>query len=544
MAKQKQFPLFGEIKQGNMITGKNHIGNQRSGNGSKTYKTFNPQLNIENGNVFYEATSDEINEAVKLSAQAFKIFRTTSGEKKAAFLNAIADEILALDDALIQTYCSESGLPEGRAKGERGRTIFQLRSFANQVHEGSWVEATIDTAQPDRTPAPKPDVRKLLVPLGTVVVFGASNFPLAYSTAGGDTAAAFAAGCPVIVKSHPMHAGTGELVASAIIRAAERTGMPNGVFSNLNSSGIEVGVQLVKHADVKAVGFTGSIRGGRALYDLAAKREEPIPVFAEMGSVNPVIIFPEALAKRGSDLANTYASSITVGTGQFCTNPGLIFGIKGENLTGFIQNLAEEIVKIEPSCMLHPNIFSAYESNKANALVQPELSVVADYGTDVQTNYARQAITTVEGKSFLENPALHQEVFGPFSMVVQCEDANQLETIISKLEGQLTGTVIAESDEASNYAKVVAALQNRVGRIIFNGVPTGVEVCPSMVHGGPYPASSDSRFTAVGINSIKRWVRPFSYQDWPNNLLPNELKDENPLRISRLINGKQTSNKV
>ena len=527
-----------------MITGKNYLGNQLSNKGTKTYKTFNPLLNIENDVIYYEATSEEIDQAVSLASQAFSEFRITSGVKKAAFLNAIADEILLLDEELVQTYCSETGLPEGRAKGERGRTIGQLRAFAELVQEGSWVEATIDTAIPDRTPIPKPDLRKMLMPLGPVVVFGASNFPLAYSTAGGDTAAAFAAGCPVIVKSHPMHAGTGELVASAIKRAAENTGMPNGVFSNLNSSGIEVGVQLVQHPKVKAVGFTGSIRGGRSLFDLASQRKEPIPVFAEMGSVNPVIILPEALKKRGADLAKTYAGSITLGTGQFCTNPGLLLGIKSEGLTNFIQHLSEEILKIEPSCMLHPNIIGAYENNRQKVISQEGLTVVADYNSDVQTNYARQTVTTVEGKTFLENTTLHQEVFGPFSMVVQCENAEQLKVVVSKLEGQLTGTLIADDHEASRFAEIIDALQNRVGRIIFNGVPTGVEVCPSMQHGGPYPASTDSRFTAVGIHSIKRWVRPFSYQDWPNNLLPNELKNENPLGISRLVNNMETSNKI
>lgn len=527
-----------------MITGKNYIGNTLSAEGNKTYKTFNPKLNIENEHVFTEATSDEINEAVSLAAKAFKEFRNTSGTKKAAFLNAIADEILALDDELVQVYCSETGLPEGRAKGERGRTVGQLRSFAELVEEGSWVEATIDTAIPDRSPMPKPDLRKMMVPLGPVVVFGASNFPLAYSTAGGDTAAALAAGCPIIVKSHPMHAGTGELVSSAIIKAANNTGMPNGVFSNLNSSGIEVGVQLVEHPDVKAVGFTGSINGGRALFDIASKREEPIPVFAEMGSVNPVVILPKALRNRTDTLAETYAKSITLGTGQFCTNPGLLLGIKSEELTKFIQVLSEEIIRIEPTCMLHPNIIGAYENKKQKAISQIGLEVVADYESDVQTNFARQAVTTVEGKTFLENTTLHQEVFGPFSMVVQCDSAEQLEVIISKLEGQLTGTVIADGDEASNHSKVIEALKNRVGRIIFNGVPTGVEVCPSMLHGGPYPASTDSRFTAVGIHSIKRWVRPFSYQDWPNELLPDELKNENPLGISRLVNNVQTSKKI
>jgi len=527
-----------------MITGKNYIGNQLSGEGTKMYRTFNPLLNIENEFSFHEATSEEINKAVDLASKVFSEFRNTSGAKKAAFLNAIADEILALDEELVQTYCSETGLPEGRAKGERGRTIGQLRSFAELIEEGSWVEAAIDTAIPDRVPIPKPDIRKMLVPLGPVVVFGASNFPLAYSTAGGDTVAAFAAGCPVLVKSHPMHAGTGELVASAIIKAAEKTGMPNGVFSNLNSSGIEVGVQLVQHPQVKAVGFTGSIRGGRALFDLAAQREEPIPVFAEMGSVNPVVMLPEALKNRGDDLAKTYAGSITLGTGQFCTNPGLLLGIKDEGLTNFIRHLSDEIIKIEPSCMLHPNIIGAYENKKEKAVSQEGLTIVADYNTEVKSNFARQTVTTVEGKTFLENTTLHQEVFGPFSMVVQCEDTAQLKMIISKLEGQLTGTLIAENNEASGYAEVVEALQNRVGRIIYNGVPTGVEVCPSMQHGGPYPASTDSRFTAVGIHSIKRWVRPFSYQDWPDGLLPDALKNENPLKISRLVNNEQTTNKI
>jgi NADP-dependent aldehyde dehydrogenase len=527
-----------------MITGKNYIGNKCTARGGKTYKTFNPQLNIENEPIYIEATSEEINEAATLATIAFKAFRTISGVQKAAFLNAIADEILNLGDALINMYCSETGLPEGRAKGERGRTIGQLHAFANLVQEGSWVEATIDTAMHDRQPIPKPDLRKMMVPLGPVLVFGASNFPLAYSTAGGDTAAALAAGCPVIVKSHPMHAGTGELVASAIIKAVERTGMPNGVFSNLNSRGIEVGVQLVQHPKVKAVGFTGSINGGRALYNLAAQRDEPIPIFAEMGSINPVVILPEALSDRGGVLAKTYAGSITLGTGQFCTNPGLILGIRSESLTKFIQNLSQEIVQIEPSCMLHHNIIVDNERNKDNALAQSELSIIADYDLDVKPNYARQAVTTVEGKTFLKNTTLHQEVFGPFSMVVQCEDTNQLEEIISKLEGQLTGTLIASNNEENQYSEVIEALQNRVGRIIFNGVPTGVEVCPAMVHGGPYPASTDSRFTAVGIHSIKRWVRPFSFQDWPNNLLPAELKNENPLGISRLINGEQTKRHI
>ena len=527
-----------------MITGKNYIGNQLSAKGTKTYRTFNPQLNIENENVFVEATSEEINEAVNLAARAYKVYQNKSGVQKAAFLNAIADEIEALGDLLIETYTSESGLPAGRAMGERGRTIGQLRGFASHIKEGSWVEASIDTAQPERKPIPKVDLRKMLVPLGPIVVFGASNFPLAFSTAGGDTTAALAAGCPVIVKSHPMHAGTGELVSTAILKAAERTGMPNGVFSNLNSSGIEVGQELVKHPKVKGVGFTGSLKGGRALFDMAAQRPEPIPVFAEMGSINPVVMLPEALNEKAMDWAKIYANSITLGSGQFCTNPGLLLGVKSESLTQFANTLAEEIVKVEPSCMLHPNIIGAYESNKAKALSQPELNVLADYNTEVQSNYARQVVSKVQGATFLENPTLHNEVFGPFSLIVECEDEAQLEQVIDHLEGQLTGTIIANNDELSSNSNIVSALQNRVGRIIFNGVPTGVEVCPSMLHGGPYPASTDSRFTAVGVDSINRWVRPFSYQDWPNSLLPDELKNENPLGILRLVNNFKTTDKI
>ncbi len=526
------------------MTGKNYIGNQLSANGNKTFQTFNPELNTENSTVFTEASSEEIQEAVTLASKAFQEFRFISGKRKADFLNTIADEILALDDELVKMYCSETGLLEGRAKGERGRTVGQLRSFANLVAEGSWLEATIDLAQPNREPIPKLDIRKMLIPLGPVVVFGASNFPLAYSTAGGDTAAALAAGCPVIVKSHPMHAGTGELVASAIVKAAHKTGMPNGVFSNLNSSGIEVGQQLVVNPKVKAVGFTGSIKGGRALLDLAAKREEPIPVFAEMGSINPVVILPKALENRHQEIAKTYANSITLGTGQFCTNPGLILGIKSENLTSFINNLSDEIIKINPSCMLHPNIKKGYNANKEKVVSQENVTITANYEAEVENNYAQQTVVSVNGKDFLENSTLHLEVFGPFSMVVQCENENELEQIIANLEGQLTGTIISDENEVNNYTSLVAALQNRVGRIIFNGVPTGVEVCESMVHGGPYPASTDSRFTAVGINSIKRWVRPFSYQDWPNSLLPKELQNENPLDIFRTVEGKRTNQKI
>ncbi len=524
-----------------MITGKNYIGNVLSSTGLTTFKTFNPIKNIENEYVFTEASQEEIEVAVSLADEAFKEYSTISGVKKSEFLNEIANQIENLDDELLKIYCEESGLTKERAISERGRTIFQLRSFANLVKKGSWVNAVIETSDISRKPIPKVDLRKMLIPLGPVVVFGASNFPLAYSTAGGDTAAALAAGCPVIVKSHPMHAGTGELVASAIINAAEITGMPNGVFSNLNSSGIEVGTILVQHPQIKAVGFTGSVQGGRALFNLASQRPEPIPVFAEMGSVNPVILLPKALQNSGEKWAKTYANSVTLGSGQFCTNPGLMLGIKSAELTNFINLLAKEISKKEPTCMLHPTIYKAFETKKEQIINQEGVYSLVENSTNIIQNFGRPSVLKVDGTQFLQNTKLHQEVFGPFSIVVQCENLNQLEEIISKLEGQLTGTIIATPEELNSYKSIAEALQNRVGRIIFNGVPTGVEVCVAMQHGGPYPASTDSRFTAVGVQSIKRWVRPISFQNWPNNLLPDELRNENPLHISRLVDGKQTT---
>jgi len=523
-----------------MITGKNFIGNVLSATGLKTFKTFNPKKNKENKYVFVEASTSEIEIAVSLAKDAFKTYREISGNQKSNFLNEIACQIEILGEELIEIYSEESGLTRERAISERGRTIFQLQSFANLAKEGSWVNAIIETADVNRKPIPKVDLRKMSIPLGPVVVFGASNFPLAYSTAGGDTVAALAAGCPVIVKSHPMHAGTGELVASAIIKAAEITGMPNGVFSNLNSSGIEVGTILVKHPQIKAVGFTGSVQGGRALFNLASQRAEPIPVFAEMGSVNPVILLPKALNNNAEKWAKIYANSVTLGSGQFCTNPGLMLGMKSPELTYFMEVLAKEIIKIEPSCMLHPNIIGNFEKNKLKMQQQKGLHTIANLTDDVTTNYGRQIVTTVEGSTFLDNPQLHQEVFGPFTMVVQCENSNQLEEIIYNLEGQLTGTILSDEKEISNYKNIIASLKNRVGRIIFNGVSTGVEVCEAMQHGGPYPASTDSRFTAVGVQSIKRWVRPVSFQNWPNDFLPDELKNENPLHILRKVDGKLT----
>ena len=526
------------------MTGANYIGNEVSQKGTKSFKTFNPKLNAPTIWSFQEANEDEINEAAFLAVEAFETYKEFSGKRKAEFLRAIAQEIENIGDTLIAVYMEESGLPEGRAKGERGRTIGQLNAFAALLEEGSWVDAMIDKAQPERQPLPKVDLRKLLWPIGPIVVFGSSNFPFAFSTAGGDTASALAAGCPVIVKSHPMHAGTGELVAKAVLRAAEKTGMPNGVFSNLNSSGIEVGQQLVMHPKVKGVGFTGSIKGGTALYKAAANRDEPIPVFAEMGSINPVVVLPNALVENGEEWAKKYAGSILLGAGQFCTNPGLILAIKSTSLDNFISTLGKEIAEAEPICMLHPKIHENFENGKEELAGEAAVDIVAAYEETAAPNFAKQKVLTVSGANFLKNTKLHQEVFGPFSIVVRCADVSELEAILRKIEGQLTGTILGSESELSKYNNIVSALQNKVGRIIFNGVPTGVEVCPSMQHGGPFPATTDSRFTSVGTSAIKRWVRPVSFQNWPDTLLPEALQNDNPLQIMRIIDGKLSKEKI
>ena len=527
-----------------MITGKNYIGNELSASGNKTFKTFNPQLNIENSEVFYEANQDEVNRAAQMASRAFETYRDFSGIQKASFLRSIASEIEALGKELILMYCAESGLPEGRGLGERGRTIGQLNSFAGLLEKGDWVDAVIDTAIPDRIPVPKEDIRRMNRAIGPVVVFGASNFPLAFSTAGGDTASALAAGCTVIVKSHPMHAGTSEMVASAIVKAAKKTGMPDGVFSHVNSNGYEVGQSLVSHPLIKAVGFTGSYAGGKALYDLAAKRKEPIPVFAEMGSVNPVIILPSALENKLDFWAKAYANSITLGAGQFCTNPGLLLTVESEHLDDFCSKLAHHLSEIQATCMLHPAIEGKFSKDKDALLKEDSIDQIYQADHQIKANFARQTLATVRGKDFLKNTNLHHEVFGPFSLVVRCENDKELAAILKVLEGQLTGTILADEEDLSSNRQMISLLSDKVGRIIFNSVPTGVEVCHAMVHGGPFPASTDSRFTSVGTSAIQRWVRPVCYQNWPDRLLPDELKNENPLGIYRIINNGLTSDKI
>ena len=484
----------------------------------------------------------QINAILHKSEQAFKKYSLKSGKQKAVFLRAIADEIEALGDVLIETASRESHLPTARFMGERGRTTGQLRMFANYIEEGSWVDATIDTAQPDRQPIPKVDLRKMLVPMGTVVVFGASNFPLAFSTAGGDTASALASGCPVVVKAHPAHIETARLVASAILKAAEKTGMPEGVFAQVEG-GFDVGQRLVKHPSVSAVAFTGSFVGGKALFDLANKRKNPIPVFAEMGSVNPVFLFENALILRGDTLASQLADSVTLGVGQFCTNPGLIIGVESDGFNGFLNSFKTKMQAKLPAPMLHQGIADNYKkglskvSEMGNQVVTEHLTVASDGNALNGT----PSVAVVNGAAFLKNKTLHHEVFGPFSLVVKCKDLGEMKRIIDQLEGQLTATLMAEPSDLSNKNKqnlLIQAISEKCGRLIMNNAPTGVEVTHAMQHGGPYPSTTDARFTSVGTSAILRFVRPLCYQNFSNDLLPDALKDSNPLSIWRKVDGK------
>ncbi len=515
----------------------NLIGYGESRGSGKTLQGVNPAGGQVLPGEFYLATTDDVEQAMTLATRAFAEYKLLPNEQRAAFLDAIAQEIEALGDALVQRASAETGLSESRIIGERGRTTGQLRMFADFIRAGHYVEASIDTAIPERQPIPKPDLRKMMVPLGPVVVFGSSNFPLAYSVAGGDTASALAAGCPVLVKAHPGHPGTSALVGQAIVQAARTTGMPEGVFSLLYDSGFQIGQALVGHPAARAVGFTGSLAGGRALFDLAAQREVPIPVFAEMGSINPSVLLPQTLAQRAAEIARIYAGSITLGVGQFCTNPGLILAIKGEAFDNFIAILSEEISKALPATMLHSGISAAFRQKTREMAEQLGVTFVARAAEEGQEYEGRPMVAKAPAQAFISNPRLHEEVFGPFSLLIECADQAELEACVAVLKGQLTVTIRGEEDEFGQYRDLINQLHDKAGRVIFNGVPTGVEVCPSMTHGGPYPATTDSRFTAVGVHAIKRFLRPVTYQNAPPAILPEALQDDNPLHIWRLING-------
>lgn len=488
---------------------------------------------------FTDATPEEIDIIMQQAWNAFHAYRKLPLKQRADFMRAIAKEIENLGDELLKITGEETNLPEARLRNERARTMFQLTSYADACERGDWLEARIDTAIPDRNP-PKPDIRKMLVPLGPVVVFGASNFPFAYSAAGGDTACAFAAGCPVIVKAHPAHAQTSEMVAGAIFKAAEKCNMPTGIFAHVHGAGFEVGEALIKHPFTKAVGFTGSFLGGKQLFDWANQRKEPIPVFAEMSSINPVFLLPEKLKQSAAEVAKMYAGSITLGTGQFCTNPGLIIGIESEELQDFINSLGNEIKKIAPGTMLHPGIFKNYVERRANAISQAEVETIAVSETEPLLNEGAPTIASASGEAFLNNPVLHMEVFGPYSLVIRCKDETEMLEVARRTEGQLTVTLMATETDIRYHDELVEAVKNICGRFILNSVPTGVEVCLSMQHGGPFPATTDSRFTSVGADGIKRFARPIAFQNWPDELLPEELKNGNPAGLWRTINNELT----
>lgn len=488
-------------------------------------------------NNFKEASVEEINQVMQQAQIAFEAYQKTSVEEKSIFLETIANEIEAVDEELLLKASEETNLPLPRLTGERARTTGQLRMFAGMLREGSWVEASVDTALPERTPLPRPDIRKMLVPLGPVVVFGASNFPFAYSTAGGDTASALAGGCSVVVKAHPAHAETSELVYGAIKKAITACNMPEHIFQHVHGTSFESGKALVQADDTAAVGFTGSTGGGLALLQYSSQRKKPIPVFSEMGSTNPVVFLPDTLDKNAAELAAQYTGSITLGMGQFCTNPGLMLAIEGDGLHNFINQLGAGIEGVKPVKMLHAGIHSAYEKKSSAALEQEGVTEVKRSATEATDIEARPIVATVSAEAFLQNPLLHEEVFGPYSLMVSCRDEQELIKVLKSVSGQLTTTVMGTDDDFASHSSLLQLLPTIAGRVLFNGVPTGVEVCASMVHGGPFPATTDSRFTAVGINAVKRWVRPVSYQNCPDDLLPLALQQANPLKIWRLFDG-------
>src|SRR5580704_5461239 len=490
---------------------------------------------------FQDATISEIDEVMQKAWEAFQLYRQTSLTKRAGLMRRIAREMESAGDELIQTAMKETNLPEARLRNERARTMFQLTSYADACEAGHWLEVRIDTAD---TAKGDPDLRKWQVPLGPVIVFGASNFPFAYSPAGGDTASALAAGCPVIVKAHPAHAETSELVANAIRKAVKAEGLPAGVFAHVHGAGTETGRLLVTHTHTRAVGFTGSYGGGKALFDWASQRKEPIPVFAEMGSINPIFLLPGKLAASPKEIAATIAGSITLGVGQFCTNPGLLIGVEGPDLDLFIEELGTAIAHSAPGAMLHPGIAKAYTEKRAAALTQTGVATVAVSGTKPLVNQGTPTVASATAEAFFRNPLLHQEVFGPYSLVIQCKNAGEMLNVARHLEGQLTASLMATDKDILDHPDLVLAAQDICGRFILNGLPTGVRVALSMQHGGPFPATTDSRFTSVGADGIKRWARPVAYQSWPDHLLPDALRNGNPLKLWRTINNTLTQDPI
>ncbi|CAI8700623.1 Alpha-ketoglutaric semialdehyde dehydrogenase [Pseudomonas sp. IT-196MI5] len=519
------------------ILGHNYIGGQRSAAGSVKLQSFDATTGEALPQDFSQASPQEVDAAANAAVAAYPAYRSLSAERRAQFLEAIADELDALGDDFVAVVCRETALPAGRIQGERGRTSGQMRLFAKVLRRGDFYGARIDRALPERQPLPRPDLRQYRIGLGPVAVFGASNFPLAFSTAGGDTASALAAGCPVVFKAHSGHMATAELVADAIIRAAEKTGMPAGVFNMIYGGG--VGEALVKHPAIQAVGFTGSLKGGRALCDMAAARAQPIPVFAEMSSINPVIVLPQALEVRAESIARDLTASVVQGCGQFCTNPGLVIGIRSPQFSAFVQQVTGLMGDQPAQTMLNAGTLSSYGKGLQKLLAHPGIEHLA--GSSQQGNQAQPQLFKADISLLLDgDEVLQEEVFGPTTVFVEVADQAQLSAALNALHGQLTATLIGEPEDFEQFAGLTALLEQKVGRILLNGYPTGVEVCDSMVHGGPYPATSDARGTSVGTLAIDRFLRPVCFQNYPDNLLPDALKNGNPLRIQRLVDGQSS----
>lgn len=534
-----------DLQPGSGPAEKNIIGFEFSSEGSDGFKSYNPSSASDNNFTFKKATEAEVNRAAQKAESAFSVYSRKTGQQKADFLEAIANGILETGTFLIETCTSETGLPAARIEGERGRTVGQLRLFAALLRDGSWVDARIDTALPDRQPLPRPDLRSMHVALGPVVVFGASNFPLAFSVAGGDTASALAAGCPVIVKAHGAHPATSSIIGKVIMEAAQKTSMPDGVFSLLFGDGTVTGMQLVKHPAIKAVGFTGSYTAGKAIFDAASQRPHPIPVYAEMGSTNPVFILPAAMEERGAAIAAGYAGSVTLGVGQFCTNPGLLF-YNNKNGNSFRDLLKEQFGNTNGGVMLAPSIAKSYRRGTDERLALEGVEILAQ-GKDAAGstgNTATPVLFSSSSEAFANNTALSEEVFGPASVVVATNSKDEMLAIAKNLEGHLTATVHGNSDELEEYSDLISVLQQKVGRIVINSFPTGVEVCSSMVHGGPFPSTTDSKTTSVGTAAIYRFTRPVCFQGMPDTLLPAELKNKNPLKIHRLVNNELTTDEI
>jgi NADP-dependent aldehyde dehydrogenase len=520
------------------LTGELFVASKRVSRDGPGFKAVAAATGTEIEPSFSIATTDDVETAAAAAEAAFPIYANLPREERAKFLEAIADEIEALGDTLVERAMQESGLPQARLTGERGRTAGQLRLFAKELRLGDYLRARIDHAIPDRAPAPKPDLRLRHVPLGPVTVFGASNFPLAFSVAGGDTAAALAAGCPVIVKGHSAHPGTSELVAGAITRAAEKTGMPAGVFSLINGAGNTVGQALVTDPRIKAVGFTGSRGGGTALMKLAQSRPVPIPVYAEMSSINPVFLLPGALAAKAEALGTGFIASLTMGAGQFCTNPGLVLALDGPDLDRFVTAATDAMCGAPSQVMLTPGIHKAYESGVARWASAPALKLVAEGQEPAGPTSGRGALFTMTGADFIADPSHAEEVFGAASLLVRCASIDELIQVIGLLEGQLTATLHLTDDDTALAQKLLPVLERLAGRILANGWPTGVEVTDAQVHGGPFPSTSDGRSTSVGTLAIDRFLRPVAYQDLPVALLPAELRDDSS--VPRRVDGKPT----